>query len=99
MRGFRELDVYWMAMDAAVHIFALSKGFWAQEKYSLTDQVRRSLRSVCANIAEAWRKHRSPNAFVCPRTGIRTHPGQAGPHDLPVRAMDHPRRARGVGGV
>jgi four helix bundle protein len=61
---FRELDVYWMAMDAAVNIFEMSKGFPVEERYSLTDQMRRCSRSVCANIAEAWRKRRYPNAFV-----------------------------------
>lgn len=61
---FGELDVYRLAMEAAVRIFELSKGFPAEERYSLTDQVRRSSRSVCANIAEAWRKRRYPNAFV-----------------------------------
>jgi four helix bundle protein len=64
IRDFRELDVYRMAMDAAVGIFELSKGFPAEERYSLTDQVRRCSRSVCANIAEGWRKRRYPNAFV-----------------------------------
>jgi four helix bundle protein len=64
IRHFRELDVYQMAIDAAMHIFELSKGFPAEERYSLTDQVRRSSRSVCANIAEAWRKLRYSNAFV-----------------------------------
>jgi four helix bundle protein len=61
---FRELDVYRMAMAAAVHIFEISKRFPVEERYSLTDQVRRSSRSVCANIAEAWRKRRYPGAFV-----------------------------------
>jgi len=64
IRDFRELDVYRMAMDAAVTVFELSKGFPVEERYSLTDQVRRCSRSVCANIAEAWRKRRYPNAFV-----------------------------------
>jgi four helix bundle protein len=64
IRHFRELDVYQMAMDAAMEIFELSKRFPVEEKYSLTDQVRRSSRSVCANIAEAWRKRRYPSAFV-----------------------------------
>ena len=63
-RHFRDLDVYKMAMEAALKIFELSKGFPLDEKYSLTDQVRRSSRSVCANIAEGWRKRRYPNAFV-----------------------------------
>ena len=53
-----------MAMAAAVDIFEISKGFPVEERYSLTDQIRRSSRSVCANIAEAWRKRRYPNAFV-----------------------------------
>lgn len=51
-------------MKGVQEIFALSKGFPGEEKYSLTDQVRRSSRSVCANLAEAWRKRRYPAAFV-----------------------------------
>jgi four helix bundle protein len=51
-------------MDSAMKIFEESKGFPIEERYSLTDQVRRSSRSVCTNIAEAWRKRRYPNAFV-----------------------------------
>ncbi len=53
-----------MAMEAAIQIFTLSREFPAEERYSLTDQIRRSSRSVCANIAEAWRKRRYANAFV-----------------------------------
>jgi len=64
IRHFRELDVYRMAVDAAMRVFELSKGFPVEERYSLTDQIRRSARSVCANIAEAWRKRRYSNAFV-----------------------------------
>ncbi|HKQ78601.1 MAG TPA: four helix bundle protein [Blastocatellia bacterium] len=51
-----ELDVYQKAFAAAMQIFELSKNFPEEEKYSLTDQIRRSSRSVCANQAEAWRK-------------------------------------------
>jgi four helix bundle protein len=51
-------------MDAAMKIFELSKSFPAEEKYSLTDQMRRSSRSVCTNIGEAWRKRRYPAHFV-----------------------------------
>ncbi len=47
-----------------MRIFEISKGFPLEERYSLIDQIRRSSRSVCANIAEAWRKRRYPNAFV-----------------------------------
>ena len=64
IRHFRELEVYQLAMDSAMRIFELSKQFPAEERYSLTDQIRRSSRSVCTNIAEAWRKRRYPNAFV-----------------------------------
>ena len=64
IRHFRELEVYQLAMDSAMQIFEVSKRFPPEEKYSLTDQIRRSSRSVCTNIAEAWRKRRYPNAFV-----------------------------------
>jgi four helix bundle protein len=59
-----DLDVYRKAFDAAMLLFELSKAFPKQEAYSLTDQVRRSSRSVCANLAEAWRKRRYAAAFV-----------------------------------
>ncbi len=64
IRHFRDLEVYQLAMDSAMRIFEVSKSFPPEEKFSLTDQIRRSSRSVCANIAEAWRKRRYPNAFV-----------------------------------
>lgn len=64
IRHFRDLEVYQLAMAAAMNLFELSKKFPLEEKFSLTDQIRRSSRSVCANIAEAWRKRRYPNAFV-----------------------------------
>lgn len=59
-----ELDVYKLAFKAAVEIFELSKNFPIEEKYSLTDQIRRSSRSVCANLAEAFRKRKYPKAFI-----------------------------------
>lgn len=59
-----DLEVYEMAFEAAMKVFALSKGFPAEERYSLTDQIRRSSRSVCANLAEAWRKRRYEAAFI-----------------------------------
>lgn len=64
IRHFRELDVYTLALEAAMEIFRVSKSFPTEERYSLTDQVRRSSRSVCANIGEAWRKRRYPAAFL-----------------------------------
>jgi len=59
-----DLEVYSLAFDAATRIFQISKRFPIAERYSLTDQIRRSSRSVCANIAEAWRKRRYPAAFI-----------------------------------
>jgi len=64
IRNHRDLDVYQRAMGAAMELFELSKGFPREEMYSLTDQVRRSSRSVCANLAEAWRKRRYELVFV-----------------------------------
>jgi len=64
IRHFQELEVYQLAMESAMRIFEVSKLFPTEEKFSLTDQIRRSSRSVCANIAEGWRKRRYPNAFI-----------------------------------
>jgi four helix bundle protein len=61
---FRELMGYKKAMDLSMEIFILSKSFPSEERYSLTDQVRRSSRSVCANMAEAYRKRRYTNHFI-----------------------------------
>jgi four helix bundle protein len=63
-RVHQDLDVYSRAFDAAMEIFELSRRFPKHEVYSLTDQIRRSSRSVCANVAEAWRKRRYPAAFI-----------------------------------
>jgi four helix bundle protein len=60
----RDLDVYKKAFDIAMEIFELSNKFPKEEMYSLTDQIRRSSRSVCANLAEAWRKRRYEAAFI-----------------------------------
>ena len=60
----RDLDVYRRAFDAAMAIFELSKGFPREEQYSLTDQIRRSSRSVCANLAEGWRRRRYAPTFA-----------------------------------
>jgi four helix bundle protein len=60
----RDLDVYCRAFEAASEIYRLSKSFPKEEIYSLTDQIRRSSRSVCANIAEAWRRRRYEQVFI-----------------------------------
>lgn len=61
---YKDLRVYQLAFESAMEIFELSRVFPTEEKYSLTDQMRRSSRSVCANIAEAWRKRRYEAAFI-----------------------------------
>ena len=58
-----QLETYALAFRTATEIFLLTKDFPTEERYSLTDQIRRSSRSVCANIAEAWRKRRYRAAF------------------------------------
>jgi four helix bundle protein len=64
IRSHFELDVYRLAFEAAMKVFELSKKFPTEERYSLTDQMRRSSRSVCSNLAEGWRKRRYAAAFV-----------------------------------
>jgi four helix bundle protein len=59
-----QLEVYQQGFAAAMEIFKMSKSFPVEERYSLTDQIRRSSRSVCANITEAWRKRRYPASFI-----------------------------------
>ncbi len=60
----RDLDVYQKALAGAMQIFELSHRFPKEEMYSLTDQMRRSSRSVCSNLAEAWRKRRYEKHFI-----------------------------------
>nr|WP_199194223.1 four helix bundle protein [Pleurocapsa sp. CCALA 161] len=64
IKSHEDLVVYQMPFEAAMKIFKSSKTFPVEERYSLTDQIRRSSRSVCANLAEAWRKRRYQAAFI-----------------------------------
>ena len=64
IRSHRELEVYILSFGTAMKIFEISKSFPKEETYSLTDQIRRSSRSVCANLAEAFRKRRYPKSFI-----------------------------------
>jgi four helix bundle protein len=64
LRGHRDLKVYQLAYQLAMKIFKESKEFPREERYSLTDQIRRSSRSVAANIAEGYRRRRYPAMFV-----------------------------------
>ena len=63
-RGFRDLKVYQLAFRLAMEIFHESKRFPKEEKYSLTDQIRRASRSVATNIGEGYRKKQYPKLFV-----------------------------------
>ncbi|MBI2180319.1 MAG: four helix bundle protein [Deltaproteobacteria bacterium] len=64
IKSFRDLDVYSLARREAKNIFDLSKSFPAEERYSLTDQIRRASRAVNAMVAEAWARRRYPAAFI-----------------------------------
>ena len=64
IRSHEELVVYQMAFEASMGIFRASLSFPKEEKYALTDQIRRSSRAVCANLAEAFRKRKYPKSFV-----------------------------------
>ena len=64
IRSHKDLDTYKLAFEAAMRIFELTKSFPKEEMYSLTDQIRKSSRSVCANLAEAFRRRKYPKHFV-----------------------------------
>lgn len=72
INSYKELRVYQHAMESAMKIFQLTKMFPSEEKFSLTDQMRRSSRSVCANIAEAWRKRRYKAAFIAKLSDVES---------------------------
>src|SRR5690554_3813304 len=63
-RTHKDLKVYQLSFEAGMEIFELSKSFPKEELYSLTDQIRRSSRSVSGNLAEAFRKRRYPKSFI-----------------------------------
>lgn len=64
IRDFKQLRVYGKAFGLAMEIFRISSDWPKRERYALTDQIRRSSRAVCSNIAEAWFKRRYPKHFV-----------------------------------
>lgn len=64
LRHFRDLEVYQRGFAAAMRIFEITKSFPTEEKYSMVDQIRRSSRSVCSNLAEAWRKRKYKAVFA-----------------------------------
>ncbi len=58
LKHFRDLEVYQMAFDSAMKIFKMTRDFPMEEKYSIINQIRRSSKSVCSSIGEAWRKRK-----------------------------------------
>ena len=64
IRSHKDLRVYQLAYEVALEIHQITKSFPQEEKYSLTDQIRRSSRSVCANLAESYRKRRYSKNFI-----------------------------------
>jgi len=64
IRSAKDLTIYQKAYDLAMRLFELSKSFPKAEQYALTDQIRRSSRSVCANLREGWAKRAYPAHFV-----------------------------------
>lgn len=68
----RDLEVYQRAFETAMRIFEMTKNFPREENYSLTDQIRRSSRSVAANLTEAWRKRRYEAAFIAKLSDAET---------------------------
>jgi four helix bundle protein len=80
IRHFRDLDVYQNGLQTGLRVFELSKQFPNDERFALTDQIRRSSRSVCANIAEAWRKRRYEAAFVSKLSDAETEAAETQVH-------------------
>src|SRR5688572_2896742 len=72
INSYRELRVYQDAITLAMEIFEITKSFPPEERFSLTDQIRRSSRSVCSNTAEAWRKRRYKAAFIAKLSDAET---------------------------
>jgi four helix bundle protein len=70
IRSAKDLTVYRTACQLAMEVFAISKNFPVEERYSLTDQIRRSSRSVCANLREAWAKRKYEAHFVSKLTDV-----------------------------
>ncbi len=64
IKTHKELKVFQLSFEAGMEIFKMTKGFPKEEMYSLTDQIRRSSRSVSGNLAEAFRKRRYPKHFI-----------------------------------
>ncbi len=64
IKSFRDLIVYKKSFELACRIYEITRSFPKEEQYSLTDQIRRSSRSVCSNLAEGWGRKNYPKVFV-----------------------------------
>ena len=64
IKSVRDLKAYQIAFRCAMEVFSITKEFPAEERYSLTDQIRRASRAVCSNLSESWRKRRHRKVFV-----------------------------------
>jgi four helix bundle protein len=80
IRNFRELEVYQEAMSLVMRVTELTKSFPREERFALTDQIKRSSRSICANLAEAWRKRRYEAAFVSKLNDAETEAAETQVH-------------------
>ena len=76
IKSHKELEVYKLAFAAALEIYEISKTFPTEERYSLTDQIRRSSRSVCSNIGEAFRKRRYEKHFISKLSDSESEAGE-----------------------
>ena len=72
IHSHKDLHVYQLAFSAAMDIYEFSKNFPKEETYSMTDQIRRSSRSVAANLSEAWRKRRYEKAFIAKLSDVES---------------------------
>ena len=70
IKSVRDLEVYRLAFELAMNVFELTKKFPKEEKYSLTNQIRRSSRSVCGNLDEVWAKRRYKAHFISKLTDV-----------------------------
>jgi four helix bundle protein len=80
IRHFRELEVYQEAMSLVMRVTELTKSFPREERFALTDQIKRSSRSICANLAEGWRKRRYEAAFVSKLNDAETEAAETQVH-------------------
>ncbi|GIW55595.1 MAG: hypothetical protein KatS3mg082_1999 [Nitrospiraceae bacterium] len=89
IRSHRDLKVWQKAIDSAMEVFEVTKNFPREELYSMVDQIRRSSRSVAANIAEAWRKRRYSAAWVSKLNDAEAEAAETQTHVEPARRCQY----------